>query len=133
MKSKYNPLIKNGIWEVVSPLTEVNIIIGRWIFRLKKDRFGNVLKYKACWVTHSYKQKEGLDYVNTFATIVKPMSYKYLMAVEVRRKFCIWHKDVVTAFFYGFLDEVIYIKQLYLFEININKVCKLLKALYRLK
>ncbi len=41
--------------------------------------------------------------------------------------------DVVTAFLYGFFDEVIYAEQPHLFEINIDKVCKLLKALYGLK
>lgn len=41
--------------------------------------------------------------------------------------------DVVTAFLYGFLDEVLYIEQPHLFETDGNKVCKLLKALYGLK
>ena len=61
------------------------------------------------------------------------MSYKCLMAVGVRRKFRIRHMDVVTAFLYGFLDEVIYVEQPHLFEIDVDKVCKLLKALYGLK
>ncbi len=41
--------------------------------------------------------------------------------------------DVITAFLYGFFDEVIYFEQPHLFEINIDKVFKLLKALYGLK
>ena len=40
--------------------------------------------------------------------------------------------DVVTAFLYGFFDEVIYVEQPHLFEIDVEKVCKLLKALYGL-
>lgn len=52
------------------------------------------------------------------------------MAVGVRRKFRIRHMDVVTAFFYGFLDEVIYVEQPHLFEKN---VCKFLKALCGMK
>ena len=47
MESEYNSLIENGTWEVVSPPTEANVITGRWVFRLKKDRFDNILKYKA--------------------------------------------------------------------------------------
>lgn len=75
MESGYNSLIENGTWEVVSPLTEANIITGRWVFKPKKDRFGNILKYNARWVAHGYKQKEGLDYVHTFAAVINPMSY----------------------------------------------------------
>lgn len=133
MKSEYNSFIENDTQEIVSSSTKANIINGQQIFRLKKDRFGNVLKYKACWVIHRYKQKESLDYVNIFTAIIKRMSYKYLIAMGIRRKFCIRYMDIVTTFFYSFLNKVIYIEQPHLFKININKVYKLLKAIYTLK
>ena len=41
--------------------------------------------------------------------------------------------DVVTAFLYGLLDELIYVIQPTEFEDGTNKVCKLRKALYGLK
>ncbi len=65
--------------------------------------------------------------------VVKPMSYKCLFAVGVKRGYRIRHMDVVTAFLYGFLDEVIYVKQPHLFATGLDKVCKIIKALYRLK
>ena len=61
------------------------------------------------------------------------MSYKCLFAVGVKRGYRIRHMDVVTAFLYGFLDEVIYIEQPHLFATELDKVCKLIKALYGLK
>lgn len=133
MKSKNNLLIENGSWEVVSPPIEANIFTDRWVFKLKKDWLGNILKYKAHWIVHGYKLKKSLNYVYTFAVVVKSISYKCLMAVEIRQNFRIWHIDIVTAFFYGFLNKVIYIEQLHLFKVDVDKVYKLLKALYRLK
>ena len=133
MEREYNSLIENGTWELVSRPNEANIITGKWCFKLKKDRFGHILKYKARWVAHGYKQEEGLDYVETFAAVVKPMSYKCLFAVGVKRSYRIRHMDVVTAFLYGFLDEVIYVEQPHLFVTELDKVCKLIKALYGLK
>ena len=41
MKREHDSLIENGNWEVVG----ANIITGKWCFKLKKDRFGNALKY----------------------------------------------------------------------------------------
>ncbi len=41
--------------------------------------------------------------------------------------------DVITAFLYSFLDEVIYVEQLHLFATELDKVCTLIKALYGLK
>ena len=39
---------------------------------------------------------------------------------------------VVTAFWYVFLDEIIYIEQPHLFELNLELVRRLCKALYGL-
>ena len=80
-----------------------------------------------------YKQRRSLDYLETFAVVVKPIINKCLFAVEVKRGYQIRYMDVVTAFLYGFLDRVIYIKQPHLFVTKLDKVCQLIKALYRLK
>ncbi len=47
MEIEYNSLIENGTWKIVSPPKGANVITGKWVFKLKKDRFGNILKYKA--------------------------------------------------------------------------------------
>ncbi len=74
MEIEYNSLMENGTWEIVSSSKEANVITEKWVFKLKKDRFSNILKYKTRWVAHGYKQKEGLDYLETFAAVVNPMS-----------------------------------------------------------
>ena len=56
-----------------------------------------------------------------------------MMAVGVKRGYKIRHIDVVTAFFYGYLDELIYVEQPHLFITNLGQVCKLRKALYELR
>ncbi len=115
MEREYNSLMENGTWKLVSPSNGANVITGKWCFKLKKDRFGHILKYKARWVVHGYKLKEGLDYVETFAAVVKPMSNKCLFALGVQRGYRMRRMDVVTAFLYGFLDEVFYVEQPHLF------------------
>ncbi len=61
------------------------------------------------------------------------MSYKCLFGVSVKRGYRIRQMDVVTAFLYAFLDEVIYVEQPHLYELNLPLVCCLRKALYGLK
>ncbi len=61
------------------------------------------------------------------------MSYKCLFAIGVKCGYRVRHMDVVTAFLYGFLDGVIYVEQPHLFATELDKICKLIKALYRLK
>ncbi len=57
------------------------------------------------------------------------MSYKSLFAVGFKRGYWIRHIDIVIAFLYRFLDEVIYVEQTHLFAAELDKVCKLIKAL----
>lgn len=135
MSVEYSSLMENETWSLVDSPNGRKVISGRWVFKLKKDREGKILKYKARWVVHGYKQQEGLDYVDTFATVVKPVSYKALFGIGVKRGLTIRHMDVVTAFLYGFLDEAIYIIQPTLFEVKglQDLVCLLRKALYGLK
>ena len=110
MQIEYDSLIKNKTWELTLMPENWQVIISRWCFKLKKDCNGQILKYKARWVVHGFKQEKGLDFVETFAAVVKPMSYKCLFGVSVKRGYKIWQMDVVTAFLYGFLDEIIYVK-----------------------
>lgn len=100
----------------------------------KKEWIGTHSEVQGLVGSSWHKQEEGLDYIKTFAALVKPMSYKAMMGVGVKRGFTIRHMDVVAAFLYGFLDELIYVEQPHLFVTdNPHLVCRLIKALCRLK
>ncbi len=133
MEREYNSLMENDTRELVSRQNGANIITEKRCFKLKKDRFGHILKYKVWWVAHNYKQEERLDYVEMFVAVIKPMSYKCLFVVGVKRGYRICHIDVVTTFLYGFFDKVIYMKQPHQFATELDTVCKLIKALYGMK
>ena len=132
MLSELNFHNENGTWDLVDASSDHKVLIRQWIFKFKKDHLGNILKYKAQWVVHSYKQKFELDYEDTFTTVVKPMSYKTLLAISAFYGLNIQQMDIVTAFLLSFLDETIYVKQPHYFAKGLQ-VCHLHKALYGLK
>lgn len=51
-----------------------------------------------------------MDFDKTFVAVIKLMSYKCLFGINVKCRVKIQQMDVVIAFLYGFLDEIIYIK-----------------------
>ncbi len=61
------------------------------------------------------------------------MSYKALFAITASLDHEIEQIDVKTAFLYRTISDEIYLKQPEGFDDNSGKVCKLNKALYRLK
>ena len=82
-----------------------------------------------------YLQQFGVDFDQTFATVVKPMTFRVLFAIAAFLNLDIDQMDVKTAFLYGLIDQLVYvdIPKGTKSEDNRNMVCKLLKALYSVK
>ena len=96
---------------------------------------GTINKYKARLVVKGYRQKEGLDYFDTYSPVTRITSIRMLIALAAVHDLKIHQMDVQTAFFNGELEEEIYIEQPEGFIVpgKEKKVCRLVKSLYGLK
>ena len=84
----------------------------------------------AKWYTQTY----GVDYQETFSLIAKNEHCKNPTVTGYHYNWQLLQYDVKNAFLHGALDEEIYMNIPSGLEGNIgNKVCRLKKALYRLK
>lgn len=90
-------LVSNGTWSLIDPPASRNVLKGRWVFKYKRGPSGDVVRYKARWVVKGYEQQRGIDYDETFASVVKPMSYKALFAIAAALDLEIEQMDVKTA------------------------------------
>ena len=84
-------------------------------------------------MVRGFEQRESINYNETFASAVKPLSYKAIVAIAAANDWEIHQMDVKTAFLYGRVDEKIYVEQLTGLDDGSTRVCKLKKALYGLK
>ncbi|KZV49059.1 hypothetical protein F511_11010 [Dorcoceras hygrometricum] len=100
---------------------------------MKSD--GTIDKYKARLVIKGYRQKEGLDYFDTYSPVTRITSIRVILAIAALRNYSVHQMDVKTAFLNGDLEEEIYMEQPEGFSApgQENKVCKLVKSLYGLK
>ncbi|KAG9767303.1 hypothetical protein KCU88_g7475, partial [Aureobasidium melanogenum] len=133
MLEEVNSLKQNKTWELVNPPKDRRVLSGKWVFKLKRGPHGEVIRHKARWVVRGFTQEEGVDYDETFASVVKPMSYKALFAIAAALDLEIEQMDVKTAFLYGDIDHEIYVEQPHSMADDTPRVCKLRKALYGLK
>ncbi len=94
-----------------------------------------IVRLKARLVARGFSQIYGIDYLNTYAPVVKLASIRILLAMAAIYNVHIHQMDVVTAFLVGEPKEEIYMEQLEGFEIGNTEdlVCKLLRSLYGLK
>ncbi|GJU67171.1 putative reverse transcriptase domain-containing protein [Tanacetum coccineum] len=74
------PGIKRDIAEYVKYLGKINanadidkvmLIKLKWIFKIKKDEFGGVLKNKARLVAQGFRQEEGIHFEESFAPVAR--------------------------------------------------------------
>ena len=133
MMEEKKSLDDNHTWNMIDRPTNRRILGGKWVFKHKRGVTGEIVRYKARWVVRGFEQQEGVDYNETFASVVKPMSYKVIFALAAALGLLIEQMDVKTAFLYGDIDEEIYVEQPTGLEAVPGKVCLLNKALYGLK
>jgi len=81
MNEEYTTLQKNQIWDLVSPSTDMNLVGCKWVFRVKYNADGSVLKYKARLVAKGFHQTPSVDYAETFSPIVKIPAIRVLFAL----------------------------------------------------
>ena len=96
---------------------------------------GTIDKYKARLVVKGYRQKEGLDYFDTYSLVTRITSIRMLIALAAVHDLKIHQMDVKTAFLNGELEEEIYMEQPKGFIVpgKEKKVWRLVKSLYGLK
>ena len=131
MESMYS----NSVWELVDLLESVRPIGCKWIYKKKRSVDGKVETFKARLVAKGYTQKEGVNYEETFSPVAMLKSICILLSIVAALDYEIWKMDVKTAFLNGYLDESIYMMQPEGFKVEgqEQKVCKLLRSIYRLK
>ena len=132
-KEEYASLQENGTWKLVDRPKDRKVLQGKWVWRLKRGSQNQVIRHKARYVIRGDMQQEGIDFFETFASVVKPMSYKAIFAIVAAQDWELEQMDVKTAFLYGPIDTPIYMEQPQGCNDGSGRVCLLQRALYGLK
>ncbi|KAJ0466898.1 putative RNA-directed DNA polymerase [Helianthus annuus] len=126
---------KNKTWKLVNPPPNVKPIGVKWVYKVKKDAKGSIIKYKARLVAKGYVQRFGIDYEEVFAPVARIETVRLMLALAANRGWEVHHLDVKSAFLHGELKEDVYVHQPegYVKRGQERQVYKLIKALYGLR
>jgi Fe2+ transport system protein FeoA len=135
IKDEMDSIMSNNTWELVDLPPGSKPIGCKWVFRRKYNTDGSLNTFKARLVAKGYRQKEGIDYFDTYAPVARITSIRILFALASIYDLHVHQMDVKTAFLNGDLDEEVYMEQPegFILPGNEHKVCKLVKSLYGLK
>ncbi|GKC06100.1 retrovirus-related pol polyprotein from transposon TNT 1-94 [Tanacetum coccineum] len=111
------------------------VITLKWIYKVKLDELGGILKNKARLVARSYRQEEGIDFEESFAPDARLDAIRIFLTYAAHMNMIVYQMDVKTAFLNGILREEVYVSQPdgFVDQDNPIHVYKLKKALYGLK
>ncbi|KAF0888781.1 hypothetical protein E2562_017781 [Oryza meyeriana var. granulata] len=106
-----------------------------WVYKVKKNAAGEVIKHKARLVAKGYVQQPGVDFDEVFAPVARIESVRLLLALAAQEGWPVHHMDVKSAFLNGELIEEVYVRQPPGFTVagHEDKVLRLDKALYGLR
>jgi Reverse transcriptase (RNA-dependent DNA polymerase) len=87
MKEEIEALDRNKTWNLVdedTALTSGKRIIGcKWVYKLKRNADGSC-RFKARLVIWGFEQEYGIDYIETFAPVVKLVIVRILFALAAK-------------------------------------------------
>nr|GEW29072.1 retrovirus-related Pol polyprotein from transposon TNT 1-94 [Tanacetum cinerariifolium] len=132
---KLNEFERLEVWELVPHPDKVMVITLKWIYKVKLDELGGILKNEDCLVARGYRQEEGIDFEESFASVARLEAIQIFLTYAAHKNMVVYQIDVKTVVLNGNLREEVYVSQLggFVDQDNPNHVYKLKKALYGLK
>jgi len=106
----------------------------KWVYKLKLNPEGEIVRYKAKLVAKGFLQREGVDF-EVYAPVARVETIRLVVALANINNWSIHQMVVKYAFLNGPLNEEVFVTQPPGFDVknHESKVYRLWKALYGLK
>ena len=81
MTEEYNSLTSHQTWELVDLPEGKNLVGCKWVYKTKRNAFGEIDRFKARLVAQGFSQQHGVDFDEVFAPVARYKSIRSLLAV----------------------------------------------------
>lgn len=111
MVAEGSSLVENEVFTKVSKADIGKRTVGsRWVYALKYNSDGSIAKFKARIVAKGYTQVRGVDYNETYCSVVDIFTTRLVLAYAAARRLKVRQFDIKTAFLYGLLHELVFME-----------------------
>ncbi|GJU53222.1 retrovirus-related pol polyprotein from transposon TNT 1-94, partial [Tanacetum coccineum] len=126
MQEELNEFERLKVWELVPRPDKVMVITLKWIYKVKLDELGGILRNKARLVARGYRQEEGIDFEESFVPVVRLEAIRIFLAFAAHMNMVVYQMDVKTAFLNGSVDPTMFIhkegNELLLVQVYVNDI-----------
>jgi hypothetical protein len=81
MQLEMDAVAKKCTWELADLPRGHSAITFKWVFKMKRDETGAIVKHKARLVPRGFVQREGIDFDDTFAPVARMESVQLLFTL----------------------------------------------------
>ena len=98
INDEIDSIMSNQIWELVDLPPGSKPIVCKWVFRRKYHTNGMIQTFKTRLVAKGFKQREGVDYLDTYAPMARIKSIRTLFALTSIHNFFVHQMDAKMEF-----------------------------------
>ena len=109
MIKELDQLCTNGTWEEAISPPGAKVVSTRWVFKIKYNSLGELDKFKARLVARGFTQQYGVDFSETYSTVLKMASARFLITLGAQWGCKVRHGDAPNAYLRAPIDRPIYI------------------------
>jgi len=101
-------LVALDTWELV-PITSIpataNVMHCHLVFAIKRKADGSIDKFKARLVADGNTQKHGVDFNRVFATVIKALTIRLVLAIAAARDYNLTSLDIRQAYLQATINQ----------------------------
>ncbi|GJT04270.1 zinc finger, CCHC-type containing protein [Tanacetum coccineum] len=98
IQDEMDSIMHNNTWKLADLPPGCKPLGSKWIFKRKMKVDGSIDKYKVRLVIQGFRQKEGIDFFDTYARVARITTIRLLLALAAIHNLVIHQMDVKTAF-----------------------------------
>nr|GFC47387.1 retrovirus-related Pol polyprotein from transposon TNT 1-94 [Tanacetum cinerariifolium] len=90
MQEELHEFERLKVWELVPRPDKVMVITLKWIYKVKRDELGGILKNKARLVARGYRQEEGIDFEESFSPVARLEAIRIFLAFAAQKNMVVY-------------------------------------------
>ena len=102
---------ENETSQLVDPPLGCRPISLKWVYKVKRDELGAIVKHKVRLVARGFVQREGIDFEEVFTPVACMEPVRLLLALAAAKDWRIHHLDIKSAFLNSELAEMVFVRQ----------------------
>nr|GEY28241.1 hypothetical protein [Tanacetum cinerariifolium] len=127
MQEELNEFERREVWELVPRPDKVMVITLKWIYKVKLDELGGILKNKARLVARGHRKEEGIEFEESFALVARQKLFGFFSHMPHTRT---WRNGNDLLLVQIYVDDIIFAAStLELCDLFSNLMCSKFKML----